>query len=197
MINLEPIIVAIILCLLYGWCYYLDSERRTLKRFIYTTLIVAGVFAVVLVASVSVIYFAKYLFKVLPDWLTFSAFFIICVGGLGLIIIFVCRAIVQEGQELVRQGKPITGFYLIVTILCILVVTWALVSAEVIPTWFGWALTVLLSIDRCFAFIIYRYDKKLREDRFPSHEVQVENSLKGNASMSLLENCEKDKNKHK
>jgi hypothetical protein len=161
MINLEPIIVAILLCSFYGWCYYLDSERRTLKRFIFGTLIVAIIF----VALISIIFFVKFLFKELPDWLAFSAFLIICVGSLGSIVIFFCRGIIQE---LLEEGKPITGFYLIFTILCILFVTWILVDAEVIPTWFGWALTILLSVDRCFAFFIYRHDKKIYEDSISS-----------------------------
>lgn len=162
MINLEPIIVAILLCLLYGWCYYLDSERRTLKSFIYTSLIVAVIFAAFLIVSGLAYYSVRVLFKVLPDWLTFSAFFIMVVGILGAISIFFYRGIIQE---LLEEGKPVTGFYLIVTILCILLVTWILVDTEVIPAWFGWALTILLSIDRCFALIIHRHDKRLYEDK--------------------------------
>jgi heme/copper-type cytochrome/quinol oxidase subunit 4 len=100
MINLEPIIVSIILCLLCGLFYCRDSERPTLKRFIYASLITA----IILVASVLAIYFAKLLFKVLPDWLAFSAFLIIGVGSLGAITIFFCRGIIQD---LVKRGEPI------------------------------------------------------------------------------------------
>lgn len=166
MINLENIILFFFFVFILGWaCSHKGlGGTTTLKRFIYTSLIAA----VILVALVSVIYFATLLFKELPDWLKGGAALIISVGGLGVIIIFVCRAIVQEGQELVRQGEPITGFYLIVTILCVLFVTWILILAEVIPTWFGWILTVLLCVDRCVAFFIYRHDKKLYEDSISS-----------------------------
>jgi hypothetical protein len=152
MINFELIIVSIILCLLYGLFHCRDSERPTLKRFIYASLIAAVFFFALGLA----IYFGELLFFKLPFWLAIS----VPVLMLGVIIISFCRGIIQE---LVEEGKPITGFYLIFTILCVLVVTWVLVSSEVIPTWFGWTLTVLLGIDRCVAFFIYRHDKRLHE----------------------------------
>lgn len=166
MINLEIIILFAFACLFCGWVYsHKDLERPTLKRFIYTTLIVA----LFLVALGLAFYFAKLLFKEFPDWLLLSVLFL----GMGILIVLIisfCWHIIlayRKGLEQVKQGELTKSRYKAscyrgVTVLCFIALNCAFavaINSRAISTWLVLILYALLSIG--FLALIIHWTMKI------------------------------------